>query len=129
MSQPFPTLIRKDTAPRFGHDGIAVRGYASPSRGSASVSAWHITLDPGASSPLHQLTHDEAFIALQGEAVIDIAGEELTVAAGDGVSVPPSTPFRIRNAGDQPFEAIACMSSSGKAWVGETEPFTPPWAV
>jgi mannose-6-phosphate isomerase-like protein (cupin superfamily) len=123
------TLLRNADAPRFGHDGTSVTGYASPSRGSATVSAWRIILEPGAGSPLHELTHDEAFIALRGQATVSLAAEELTLAAGDGLSVPPATPFRIRNDGTEPFEAIACMAAGGKARVGDGEPFTPPWAV
>jgi len=122
------TLIRRAEAPRFGHDGTHVTGYASPSRGSASVSVWRLVLEPGASSPVHQLTQDEAFLALSGAATVELAGEEFRLEAGDGLSVPPGTSFRIRNPGPDPFEAVACMATGGRAQVGDGEPFVPPWA-
>jgi quercetin dioxygenase-like cupin family protein len=123
------TLIRRAEAPRFAHDGTRVTGYASPSRGSASVAVWRLVLEPGAASPIHQLTQDEAFLALSGVATVELAGEEFRLETGDGLSVPPGIPFRIRNAGAEPFEAVACMAAGGLAQVGDDEPFAPPWAV
>lgn len=123
------TLIRRDDAPRFTHEGTEVLGYASPSRGSASISAWRLALDPGAESPFHQLSCDEAFLALRGVATIELAGETFELRAGDGLSVPPDTAFRIRNLGGEPFEAVACMVAAGQARIDGAEPFTPPWAL
>jgi len=123
------TLIRGAAAPRFGHDGVEVTGYAAPSRGSATVSAWRLRLAPGAASPWHQLSHDEAFIALRGEALVELGGEPLRLREGDGLSVPPDTPFRISNPGPQPFEAIACMAAGGTARLADGVPFVPPWAA
>src|SRR5262245_21615813 len=111
------TLIRHEDAPRFTHEGTEVRGYASPSRGSASISAWRLALAPGAESPVHELTRDEAFLALAGVATVELAGETFELRAGDGLSVPPGTAFRIRNRGDAPFEAVACMAAEGQACV------------
>lgn len=123
------TLIRHQDAPRFTLEGTEIVGYTSPSRGSASVVTWRLTLASGAGSPLHTLTHDEAFVALAGEAVVELDGREHTLRAGDGLSVPPSVAFRIHNRGDRPFEAVVCMASAGQARVGDGPPFTPPWAV
>jgi mannose-6-phosphate isomerase-like protein (cupin superfamily) len=123
------TLIRAEQAPCFDLGSTRVTAYASPSRGSATVSAWRLVLDPGAESPLHELTGDEAFIALSGEALVELAGEQFRVGAGDGVSVPPGVPFRISNRGTEPFEAIACMAAGSRAIVGGEESIVPPWAV
>lgn len=123
------TLITEEQAPRFGRDGTRVTGYASPSRGSRSVSAWRVVLEPGAGSPPHQLSHDEAFVAIRGEAAVELDGERFTLRAGDGLSVPPRTPFRISNAGQEEFEAVVCMAAEGRAWIADGAPFTPPWAV
>ncbi|MFO0579841.1 MAG: cupin domain-containing protein [Polyangia bacterium] len=123
------TLIRSSEAPSFGQHGTHVIGYASPTRGAASVSMWKLALAPGSESPLHQLTHGEAFLALSGEALIELADGEQVFRAGDGLWVPAAVPFRIRNAGTQPFVAVACMVAGGKAQVGDQPPFTPPWAL
>ena len=123
------TLITEARAPRFGHEGTRVVGYASPSRGSRSVSAWRVVLEPGAGSPLHQVSRDEAFVAIRGEARVELGGEQFTLRAGDGLSVPPHTAFRIINEGTGEFEAVVSMAADGTAWLEGGEPFTPPWAV
>jgi quercetin dioxygenase-like cupin family protein len=123
------TVIRRDAAPRFGSEGTEITGYASPSRGSESVSAWKVRLAPGAGSPLHRLTHGEAFIALAGRGRFEFASRAHELSAGDAICVPAGTPFRLANEGDEPFEAICCMAAGGMGQIDDGEPFTPPWAA
>jgi mannose-6-phosphate isomerase-like protein (cupin superfamily) len=123
------THITADAAPRFAADGFAMIGLAAPSRGCATVSTWRLTAQPGAQSPRHQLTSDEVFVALTGELVATVDGTEVTVRAGDSLSVPPGVTFSLANRGAEPFEAVACMAAGGQALVGDAAPFTPPWAA
>jgi mannose-6-phosphate isomerase-like protein (cupin superfamily) len=123
------THITAAEAPRFGQDGFAMVGLASPSRGCATVSAWRLIAEPGARSPVHRLTSDEVFVAVRGELLATVDGRAVTVRAGDALAVPPGVDFSLANAADEPFEAIACMAAGGQALVGDGEPFTPPWAV
>jgi mannose-6-phosphate isomerase-like protein (cupin superfamily) len=123
------TIIRDQDAPRFGAEGVTVTGLASPSRGCASVSAWRVVLEPGAGSPEHTLTSDEAFVALRGRARVELDGEARELAAGDCLVVAPERPFRIRNDGAEPFEAVCCMAAGGQAVVTGQGAVTPPWAV
>jgi mannose-6-phosphate isomerase-like protein (cupin superfamily) len=123
------TIIREQDAPRFGEDGVEVTGLASPSRGSASVSAWRVLLRPGAGSPDHALTSDEAFVALRGTATVTLGGEDASLRAGDCLVVAPGRAFRIRNDGAEPFEAVCCMASGGRAVVPGQGEFVPPWAA
>jgi mannose-6-phosphate isomerase-like protein (cupin superfamily) len=123
------TIIRDQDAPRFGEDGVTVTGLASPSRGSATVSAWRVVLAPGAGSPEHTLTSDEAFVALRGRARVELDGAAHDLAAGDCLVVAPERPFTIRNDGPEPFEAVCCMAAGGQAAVAGQGAFAPPWAV
>ena len=123
------TIIREHDAPRFGDEGVHVTGLASPSRGCATVSAWRVVLEPGAGSPEHTLTSDEAFVALRGRARVELAGEAHDLAAGDCLVVAPQRPFSIRNDGAEPFEAVCCMAAGGQAVVAGQGAFPPPWAV
>jgi mannose-6-phosphate isomerase-like protein (cupin superfamily) len=123
------TIIRSQDAPRFGHDGVDVTGLASPSRGCATVSAWRVVLHPGAASPEHELTSDEAFVALRGSARVQLDGEAHAIAAGDCLIVAPSRRFTIRNDGAEPFEAVCCMAAGGQAIVEGEGTFVPPWAA
>jgi mannose-6-phosphate isomerase-like protein (cupin superfamily) len=122
------TVIREAEAPRFGAEGTEITGYASPTRGSETVSAWKVRLLPGAASPVHQLTAGEAFIALAGRARFEFAEHAHEIGAGDAICVPPRIPFRLANGSEEPFEAICCMVAGGKGQIGDGEPFTPPWA-
>jgi mannose-6-phosphate isomerase-like protein (cupin superfamily) len=123
------TIIRDHDAPRFGDDGVSVTGLASPSRGCATLSAWRVVLDPGASSPQHTLTSDEAFVALRGSARVTLDGADHDLAAGDCLVVAPERPFSIRNDGAEPFEAVCCMAAGGRAVVAGRGAFVPPWAA
>jgi mannose-6-phosphate isomerase-like protein (cupin superfamily) len=124
------TLIRSEDAPRFEVHGARVTAYASPSRGSPGLCAWRVELSPGVDSPLHSLETDEVFVALRGRATFEMGGEMVPVRAGDALTVPEGTSFRIRcPAGAEPFEAIACVRAGAKARVEEGEPFLPAWAV
>ena len=116
-------------APRFGQDGFAMTGLAAPSRGCATLSTWRISAQPGAASPVHRLTSDEAFVVVSGELTATLDGEDVVVRAGDSLSVPPGVALQVANRGAEPFEAIASMAAGGQALVGDGEPFTPPWAA
>jgi mannose-6-phosphate isomerase-like protein (cupin superfamily) len=123
------TIIKEQDAPRFAQEGISVTGLASPSRGCASVSAWRVVLEPGAGSPEHTLTSDEAFVALRGTARVRLDGAEHDVSAGDCLVVAPEREFTIRNDGPEPFEAVCCMAAGGQAVVAGEGAFVPPWAA
>jgi quercetin dioxygenase-like cupin family protein len=122
------TVIRSSDAPEFGEDGTHITGYASPTRGSESVCAWRVTLDPGAGSPQHELTHGEVFIALSGTARFEIEGRGHELEAGDAICVPANTSFALSNDGADGFTAICCMAAGGHARIGDGELFPIPWA-
>ena len=123
------TIIREQDAPRFGQDGVEVTGLASPSRGCDTVSAWRVLLAPGAASPEHTLTSDEAFVALRGSARVELDGESDELKAGDCLVVAPERRFTIRNDSEEPFEAVCCMAAGGRAVVAGQGAFVPPWAA
>jgi mannose-6-phosphate isomerase-like protein (cupin superfamily) len=122
------TVIRSSEAPEFGEPGTCITGYASPSRGSETVCAWKVALDPGAGTPEHELTNGEVFIVLGGNARFQIEGRGHELGAGDAICVPPRTPFALSNDGAQPLTAICCMAPGGQVRVGDGEPFPIPWA-
>jgi mannose-6-phosphate isomerase-like protein (cupin superfamily) len=122
-------LITAADAPRFGQDGFDMTGLAAPSRGCSTLSTWRILAAPGAASPVHRLTSDEAFVVVRGELTATLDGEDVVVHAGDSLSVPPGVAFQVANRSAEPFEAIASMAAGGQALVGDAAPFTPPWAA
>jgi mannose-6-phosphate isomerase-like protein (cupin superfamily) len=122
-------VITAQQAPTFEADGTHVVGLAAPSRGATHTSAWRLTLDPGASSPPHALTHEEVFVALRGRLRARYADDRIEeVAAGGALIVPAGIEFTLTNPGDEPFEAVATLPVGGAATVSG-ERLTPPWAV
>src|SRR4051812_8686952 len=103
------TLVRAEEAPRFETHGAKVVGHASPSRGSASIATWRVTLDAGAKSPRHSLDVDEIFVCLRGGAQFHVGDQTLQVKPGDTLTVAAGTDFHFVVAGPDPFEAIACV--------------------
>src|SRR5262245_23847197 len=123
-------IIKHDEAPLFTADGTTVTGYAAPSRGAADTSVWRVELAAGSASPLHSLTREEVFMALDGRAVATIDGVQHAVGPGDCLNVPAGSAFAIAAAGDAPFRALTCMPAGGKATVLPDGPtFVPPWAA
>jgi mannose-6-phosphate isomerase-like protein (cupin superfamily) len=124
-----PTVVRLQDAPRFTVEGAEVTAYASPSRGSQALATWRLSLAAGAGSPLHTLEVDEVFLALAGAAEFHAAGEVLRVEAGDGITVPANTEFRIVSVGAVAFEAAVSVPASIRARIGSGAAFVPPWAA
>jgi quercetin dioxygenase-like cupin family protein len=121
-------VITHEQAPRFDIGGTHVVGLAAPSRGARETCAWRLTLAPGASSPDHSLDREEVFVALAGQARATLDGTSYDVRAGDSLIVPSGVPFTIATAGDEPFEAVACLPVGGLATV-DGRAAAPPWAV
>jgi mannose-6-phosphate isomerase-like protein (cupin superfamily) len=88
-----------------------------------------VVLRPGAGSPEHSLTSDEAFVALRDAARVELEGEAHELSAGDCLVVAPGRRFRISNEGAEPFEAVCCMAAGGEAVVEGQGAFVPPWAA
>lgn len=122
------TIIRRADAPEFGEGGTLITGYASPTRGSESVAVWKVALAPGETSPEHELTKDEVFLVLGGEATFDVEGRRHQVRVGDAICVPPRTLFALSNPGTETMTAICCMAAGGQARIGDGEPFPILWA-
>lgn len=125
------TLIRSEDAPvfRLPHaPGVVFTGLASPKRGSRDVSTWRVRLEPGTPGTPHSVTREEVFVAIDGEAVITMLGEEHRLAAGGALVVPPGVEFSLANPSAAPFEAVVVFPVGGQAVPPGGQAFTPPWA-
>jgi quercetin dioxygenase-like cupin family protein len=72
---------------------------------------------------------DASSLALGPAPQIHAGGEVWRLEAGDGITVPAGTEFRIVAVGAEPFEAAVCVPAGMRARVEAGEPFVPPWAV
>jgi mannose-6-phosphate isomerase-like protein (cupin superfamily) len=116
------------SAPTFALPGIDFVGLASPSRGSANVSTWQITVAPGLISPSgHTLDRDEIFMVTDG--VLKIRDDIAEAGPGDTVVVPAGEAIRLSNPGAASATAFVVVAAgfSARAEDGTAIP-TPPWA-
>ena len=61
---------------------------------------------------LHQ-EEDEAFLVLEGELDIVVAGETITVRAGEAAFAPRGIPHQLRNTSGRPVRAIVVTTPAG----------------
>lgn len=101
---------------------------ASPARGSTRTSMWLVELAAGHPPTPHQLTAEELFFVIEGEARVRIGNEACSVVTGDCIIVPPATPFSLEAVGAAPFKAVCCLPVGGEARLEGGEAFVPPWA-
>ena len=122
-------LIKATAAPRFELPGVRFTALAAPSRGSAGLCTWRITVAPGLDSPEpHSLDRDEVFMVVRGTLRLRPDGDP--VEAGDTAVVPAGTPIRLANPGDTEAEAYVAVRADFTASAGDGSPIdTPPWAA
>ena len=101
---------------------------AAPSRGSVRTSVWRVEIQPGTPAAPHQLTDEEIFVVLDGEASVTLAGEVSPATTGDTIVVPPNTDFALRNSGAAPLRLLCVFPVGGQAATPDGQVFTPPWA-
>jgi mannose-6-phosphate isomerase-like protein (cupin superfamily) len=123
------SIIRQAEAPRFELPGIEFTGMAAPSRGSAGLCTWRLTVAAGlVSSEPHTIDQDEVFMVMAGALRITPDGE--TVHAGDTVVVPAGTAIQVVNPGDTAAEVIVAIRAGFSAQAADGASIgTPPWAL
>jgi len=121
-------VIKGSEAPRFELPGLEFTGLVSPSRGSAGLCAWRLTVAPGtAADAPHTLSEDEVFLVAEG--AIRLAPEGDVVAAGDAAVVTAGEPIQLSNAGDGPAVIYVTIRSGFEAKMADGASIgTPPWA-
>ncbi|ACY18280.1 cupin domain-containing protein [Haliangium ochraceum] len=100
---------------------------AAPSRGTRETSLWRVQIQPNTAAPAHELTREELFYVLAGQARIELAGEQHRVRAGDVIVVPADTLFALHNDSDEELEMLCCLPVGAQAKL-DGQVFTPPWA-
>ena len=79
---------------------------------------------PDRGPPLHVHPHAEVFLVLEGTARFTIGPEEVVLSSGYVVMVPPETPHRFVNTGDDVLRIVS-MQPSGEVHQANVEPGAP----
>jgi mannose-6-phosphate isomerase-like protein (cupin superfamily) len=122
------TVIRYAEAPRFELPGVHFVGLAAPSRGSADLCTWRITVAAGLMSPQsHSIDRDEVFMVTAGQLRLAPGGPVL--CAGDAAVVPAGSPIQLENPGAEPAEAFVAIRAGFTAVAEDGAAIgNPPWA-
>jgi quercetin dioxygenase-like cupin family protein len=121
-------IIRKPQSATHELPHARFTSLATPRSGSRETSLWRVHLQPGGEPTLHQLTREELFWVLSGNARVQLGEQLLEAAAGDVIVVPAHTRFSLSAGGEEPLEALCCFPVGGQAMLEGGAPFTPPWA-
>ncbi|MBA2558949.1 MAG: cupin domain-containing protein [Propionibacteriales bacterium] len=120
--------VLSPAAPMDPFPGSRFTQLATPSRGSTRTSVWQIEIQPGTPAVTHQLTAEEIFIVLGGNANVTLADVVTPARTGDAIVVPADTDFALDNSGDTPLSLICVFPVGGQARTCDGAVFTPPWA-
>jgi len=122
-------IIRASAAPAFEIPGLAVVGLAAPSRGACETCVWRITIAPGTPATPHAIDREEIFVALSGQARVDLDGADQVIAAGDALIVPAGQTLSLSNPNAEPFTALAVLPVGGQAVLPGGQRICPPWTL
>ncbi|MGZ0152177.1 cupin domain-containing protein [Kribbella sp. WER1] len=120
-------VIHAEDAPRFRLPGVEFTGYAAPSRGSAGLCTWRLTVDAGHGGDApHTLDRDEVFMVLSGSVQLRDGGGKL--GPGDAAVVPAGEPIALTNLGEEKAELIVAITAGFTGLLADGTSVQPPWA-
>jgi len=121
-------VIGCPAAPTHVNGSTHFTSLATPSRGSTETAVWTVEMAPHTPATPHSLTREEVFVVLSGEAAVTMDGIRTTAHGGDAIVVPCGVQFELANETDETLRLLCCMPVGGQGIIGDSEPFTPPWA-
>jgi quercetin dioxygenase-like cupin family protein len=77
--------------------GVRTTPLVSPSIGTSGFINGITSFDPGVAIPFHSHNCEESVVLLEGEAGLDIDGEEYVLQVLDTTWIPPNVSHRFRN--------------------------------
>ncbi|AZG11204.1 cupin domain-containing protein [Pigmentiphaga sp. H8] len=121
-------LLALDTLPTYDRGGGAsTTPLVGRAVGSDSFITGYTSFGPGAQIPFHSHNCQESVVLIEGEAVLDIDGQEHRLKPLDATFIPPNVPHRFRNlSATQPMRILwiyaALDATRTLADSGETRP-------
>ncbi|MPS30431.1 cupin domain-containing protein [Pigmentiphaga sp.] len=91
-------LLKLDTLPTYDRGGgAATTPLVGRGVGSDSFITGYTSFGPGAQIPFHSHNCQESVVLIEGDAMLDIDGEEHRLKPLDATFIPPGVPHRFRN--------------------------------
>ncbi|MFF1908833.1 cupin domain-containing protein [Kitasatospora sp. NPDC058218] len=108
------SVVRSTEARRTETPNAAMTTLASPTQGGTGLAMWHVDMVPGREGPLHAMSTEQIWTFLTGDATVDLAGEVLTVGAGDTLVLPADAARQVRT--DSGFTAVVASPTPSVAY-------------
>lgn len=101
-----------EIVPYVTRDGSLIRELMHPAvHGNHAQSLAEAEVAPGGVTHLHlHRTTEELYHVTAGEGVMVLGDERFPIAVGDTVCIPPGTPHRVENTGNNALKILCCCS-------------------
>jgi quercetin dioxygenase-like cupin family protein len=120
-------VIRSVDATVHQVHGSTFSSFVAPSRGSAQLCAWQLTVPAGLRGVVHRPTREEVLLLLEGELTVILDGIAAVLAAGDVVLVPADSELRL-DGGTAGATAWVTTTPGLEAVMADGSRIVPPWA-
>lgn len=96
-----PAVLRPSELPAHERGGgVRTTALVGPSLGASAFINGITSFGPGSAIPFHSHNCEESVMLLEGEAVLEIDGEEIWLQPLDTTWIPPNVSHRFRNVSD-----------------------------
>ncbi|RKT18201.1 quercetin dioxygenase-like cupin family protein [Streptomyces sp. 1114.5] len=107
-------VIHRSEARRTETPNAVMTTLGSPTQGTTTLAMWQVEMRPHAQGPLHAMDAEQIWTLLTGSATVALAGETLTLSAGDTLVLPADAARRI--ATTEGFTAVVASTSPSHAY-------------
>jgi quercetin dioxygenase-like cupin family protein len=107
--------------------GSTFSSFVAPSRGSAQLCAWRLTVPAGLHGVAHRPTREEVLLLLEGELTVTLDGIATVLATGDVILVPANSEVRV-DGGTAGAAAWVTTTPGLEAVMTDGSRIAPPWA-
>lgn len=121
-------ITRSSDAQKFNTPNAIVTPHATGRTGAKQVSVIHQRMESGRSNPQHTQTTEEVMYMLSGNVDVVVDGKQISLSAGDSLTVPANVPHSIENSSGSPSEWLI-ISPAGMQFCGpDGNLMSPDWA-
>jgi mannose-6-phosphate isomerase-like protein (cupin superfamily) len=121
------SVVRAIDAVEHHAHGSSFSSFVAPSRGSAQLCAWRLSVPAHVKGVPHRPTREEVLLILDGAVRVTVDGETSDLAPGDVAVVPAGSELCVDTG---PAGASAWVTTTGglEAVMPDGNRFAPPWA-
>ncbi|PZS32276.1 MAG: cupin domain-containing protein [Pseudonocardiales bacterium] len=120
-------VVRSTDAVEHHVHGSTFSSFVAPSRGSAQLCAWRLSVPADVSGVPHRPNREEVLLILDGTVRITVDGQAAELTAGDVAVVPAGSELCL-DSGPAGASAWVTSTSGLEAVMPDGSSFAPPWA-